>query len=172
MEARIRHAVSFLVFTVFMILTIEVFGETTTLSWTPPIKQTTCTDAGDLTNLAGFKIFKMIADITDPAITSHIISGLLPGDHTFVATAYNADGEESLLSNAAVKTTGPLVVQDTTVFTIVKVTNRNLLVVVGTVPLGTECDETESVNGHYVVPIDSATWTGTVRPLVVVAKCG
>lgn len=59
-----------------------------------------------------------------------------------------------------------------TVFTIIKQTDRFVLLPVGTVPANTPCDSTQSVNGHYAVPRSAVTWAGTVRPAVVVAACG
>jgi hypothetical protein len=59
----------------------------------------------------------------------------------------------------------------TIAFNIVKQTDRFVLVPVGTVPSGVACDSTQSVNGHNVVPRSSVTWSGNVRPAVVVAAC-
>lgn len=59
-----------------------------------------------------------------------------------------------------------------TVYMEVRGTDRFSLVAVGTVPLATSCDATQSVNGFYVVPNKLVTWSGSVRPPVVVAKCG
>lgn len=60
----------------------------------------------------------------------------------------------------------------TTVFTVVKQTDRFVMVGVGTVPLGTPCIVDQSVNGYHVVPRSAVTWSGSVRPLVVVGSCG
>ena len=65
-----------------------------------------------------------------------------------------------------------LTVTEMTAFTLIKQDNRFVLLPVGTVPGGTACDSTQYVNGHYVVPTSAVTWSGTVRPVVVVAKCG
>jgi hypothetical protein len=55
---------------------------------------------------------------------------------------------------------------------VIKTKNRFVLLPVGTVPANTPCDTTQSVNGHYAVPRDAVTWSGTVEPDVVVAQCG
>ncbi len=67
--------------------------------------------------------------------------------------------------------TGRLGTSATTVYNLVKRANGFVLVAVGTVPLNTTCDATQSVNGHNVVPVSAVTWSGSVKPIVVVAKC-
>jgi hypothetical protein len=57
------------------------------------------------------------------------------------------------------------------VYNLVKRTNGFVMVYVGQVPLNTPCDITQTVNGYYVVPINAVTWSGSVRPAVVVAQC-
>ena len=110
-----------------------------------------------------------------------------PGDYCFVGTHTNSFGTESALSNITIKSvtstgqvrvhTTPLapsglsVKGDPTVFTVVRQENRFFLLPVGTVPPNTVCIADQSINGHNAVPIDQVTWSGTVRPVVVVAVC-
>lgn len=110
-----------------------------------------------------------------------------PGDYCFYGKHVNSFGVESTLSGLAVKnvtTTGqprtfttPLapgnltVKGDPTVFTVVRQENRFILLPVGTVPPNTACIEDQTINGHNAVPIDQVTWSGTVRPAIVVAVC-
>jgi hypothetical protein len=80
-----------------------------TLSWTPP---TTNSDGSPLTNLAGYKIYwgpaagnyPNSATLTNPGLTSYVVSNLVPGTYFFVATAVNSLGAESVFSAAASKT--------------------------------------------------------------------
>jgi len=58
-----------------------------------------------------------------------------------------------------------------TVYDIVKQDGRILMLPVGTIALGTTCDELNVANGLNGVPRDKVTWFGTVRPVVVFAKC-
>lgn len=58
-----------------------------------------------------------------------------------------------------------------TVYNIVKKTNGFVLMPVGTVALNTPCDVNTSVNGYNVVPVSAVKWSGTVKPIVVVAQC-
>ena len=110
-----------------------------------------------------------------------------PDDYCFVGTHTNSFGTESQLSNITIKTvttagevrtpTTPLapaglaVTGDPTVFTIIRQENRLVLLPVGTVPPNTTCIAEQTVNGHNAVPIDQVNWSGTVRPVIVVAVC-
>ena len=110
-----------------------------------------------------------------------------PGDYCFAGTHTNSFGVSSELSNVAIKSvsttgevrtfttplapTGLAVTGDPTVFTIIRQQNRIILLPVGTVPPNTPCIAEQSVNGHNAVPIDQVTWSGTVRPVIVVAQC-
>ena len=102
-----------------------------------------------------------------------------PGRYCFVASHINKKGLMSDLSNPTVSvvanTPAPpanLIVQDMIVFYVIQQPGTFILLPIGTVPVGTVCDSTQSVNGFFAVPVDQVTWTGTVRPLVVVAQCG
>lgn len=152
-----------------------------TLTWTAPIQNT---DGTPLTDLAGFKIYygqgqggpyPVSVNVTDPAQTVLVVDGLGSGDWFFVSTAYNAAGKESDFSNEALKvivdSPGPFTVIDGEVFNLVKQKDKFVLLPVGTVPMGTQCDPAQSVNGHHVVPNDAVQWFGNVEPIVVVAKC-
>lgn len=162
-----------------------------TLTWVAPTENT---DNTALTDLAGYNIFHSrtsgsgytaVAENIPPNVISYIVGGLVDGTHYFVATAFNEANVESGFSNEAVRVIDPppgtmpmpptnLTVQALAVFTIIKRTDRFVLVVVGTVPPDTACDSTQSVNGHNVVPNDAVIWateTGP-RPIVVVAQCG
>lgn len=70
---------------------------------------------------------------------------------------------------------GPPVIldQEEIVYTVVKQPNRFVLLPIGTVPAGTSCDPSNSVNGLGAVPTDAVVWTSTTgsRPIVVVARC-
>jgi hypothetical protein len=65
-----------------------------------------------------------------------------------------------------------LTVTELVAYTVVKQKDRFVMLPVGTIPGSTECDTSQSVNGYYVVPRSVVTWSGSVKPDVVVAKCG
>lgn len=110
--------------------------------------------------------------------TAYTVTGLTPGTWCFRVYASSTYGESGP-SNVAQKVITPplpkpptgLTVADGTAFTVLKREDRFVLLPVGTVPAGTACDTTQSVNGMYVVPRDAVTWSGTVKPVVVVSAC-
>lgn len=138
-------------------------------------------DGTPLTNLAGIRIWQLVATTTDPEQTSYTISGLDVGDYTYAATSYTTDDPpvESVLSTTATKTVTEQRVTNIVVKIVTKIPGRFLLLGVGTVPLGTVCDTSTEVNGHYAVPFDDIVWSDPARnagtaelPLIVVAECG
>ena len=160
-----------------------------TLSWVAPTQNT---DGTPLTDLAGFKIYAGLVQggpygdvsitISNPNTTTFVVPGLGDGEtYYFVVTAFNSADpvEESAFSNEATKTIPPLVpmpptmltVQNLLVWDILKEDDHFKFLGVGTVPGGTACDPTQTVNGRYVVPNDLVEWFGNVRPPVVVADC-
>ena len=156
----------------WLALTEPLHAGETTLTWTNPTGQEQCTDAGPLTNLAGTRIYQLIAEVDDPTATTYTVTGLKGGDYTFVATSYTDEGATSRLSGEASKAVAALTVIDERAYVVAKIKNGFLLTVAGTVPLGTACNEASSVNGKYVVPVDSVNWSATVRDVMVVAECG
>ncbi len=154
-----------------LMLPVGVYAGDVSITWLQPQNNEDCTIGAPLTDLAGYRVYREILDIPDPAILSFTDSGLLPGDYSYAVTAYNTAGAESRPVRYT-ETVSTFAVSETTAYIVVKIANSFLLLVAGTVPLGTTCDETQSINGHYAVPVSAVTITGTVEPLVVVAKCG
>jgi len=108
------------------------------------------------------------------------------GDYCFRGTHTNSYGQTSDLSSIAVKTVATagqprtpvtptaltvLATTDPTVYTIIRQENKFVLLPVGTVPANTACDGSQKINDHYVVDRNLVTWSGTVKPAVVVAQC-
>lgn len=155
-----------------------------TVSYTPPTQNS---DGTPLTDLAGYRIYygtspdsyTQVIEIDDPSVTVYVVDNLAPATYYFVSTAVNSSGIESEFSNVATKTIAGvrpappdgLTVDGGTVFTVVKQEDRFVLLPVGSIGLGTDCDEEQSVNGHYVVPRSQVQWSGNIQPLVVVAAC-
>jgi hypothetical protein len=167
-----------------LLLSHSALSSEQTVSWTPPTKNT---DGSDLTDLAGYNLYwgsvsggpyPNVINIPDASLQSFTTPDLPQGFKHFVITAYNASDVESDPSmeatGASTATPTPptnLTVLATTVYSVVKKPNGFVLIAIGTVPPDTPCDSTQSVNGHSVVDIAAVTYTGTVRPPVVVAKC-
>jgi hypothetical protein len=162
-----------------------------TLTWELPIQNE---DGSTITNLAGVRIFRQVHDTFDPTITSWTGNWLPPGDYRFVSTAYTAHvpadpmadppvveilAAESIFSNDVFTVVGPLEVSDERAYTVVKSGGGFVFLTVGTVPLGTPCDENNMVRGSldfetftgYVVPVSEVTANGDIELSTVVAEC-
>lgn len=105
-------------------------------------------------------------------LTAWRITGLKPGTWWFSLAAVTADGVSEFTTAEKVVAPAEFVTLEPTVYTVVKRTDRFVLLPVGSAPVGTQCIATETLNGHYVIPRSAVTWSGSVRPDVVVAKCG
>lgn len=99
-------------------------------------------------------------------------TNVAPGTYTHYATA-SVDGLESDPSDTVTKIVAvtALSVSSPTAYTLVKETDKFVFLPVGTVPVATFCDATQRVIDRYVVPRATVTFTGSVRPVVVLAFC-
>ncbi len=142
------------------------------LSWTPP---TSNCDGTPLTDLDKYRIYWGVKT-TDVAasVTSYPIMKLPPGDWWFSVAAVNASGDESQFVTVK-KTVQPseFVTTSDTVYTFVKADGGILVLpTLHKVPVGTQCDATQSVNGKYILPRSAVTWSGSARPVAVLGDCG
>lgn len=160
-------------------------GDEVTVAWQRP---TANEDGSPLDNLAEYRIYwgpesrSYIGSITVPeSQTTHTFQ-MPPGDHFMAMTSVNADGDEGRFSNEVTRSVEapdspplpPVILeQDTTAFTVIKQRDRFVLLPIGTAPAGTECDPSQTVNGHMAVPTAEIEWAAgsTARPVVVVAQC-
>lgn len=130
---------------------------TVSLSWVAPTENT---DGTPLTDLAGYNIYygrssaqyEQTYAVDNPALTSFVLDvpcvGLEPLSGLTVT-------ESNLY-----------------VFMLNQTKNNPVLEPVGTIPAGTPCNGTKSINGnYYVVDVDLVDWAGSVRPQVVWAQC-
>ena len=116
--------------------------------------------------------------VATPA-TTYTITGLAAGTWCFRAYSRTVAGLESAPTNAVTKTIlqappqppGNLTVAALVVYQFIGTTDAIALNPVGTVPAGTACDPSQSVNGRYAVPRAAVSWYGSVRPRVVFAQC-
>ncbi len=92
----------------FSIAVTEEADGAASLSWTPPTRNT---NGSALTNLAGYRVYygasasalTRTVQITNPSVSSYVISNLTPATWYFAVRAYNGAGVESTLSNTASK---------------------------------------------------------------------
>ncbi len=93
----------------FTITVNQVSLGSVTLNWTAPTQNT---DGSVLMNLAGYKIYYGTSpdnypnqiSINNPGITTDLVDNLTPNTWYFVSTAFNSAGEESDVSNVAIRT--------------------------------------------------------------------
>lgn len=157
---------------------------TVTVTWTPPA---TCADGSPTTNCVrtGYKLYGALSGQPKVLISTYLASdstgtlaNVAPGNWCYDMTTLAGSGESVHSAESCKVVPSPLpnpptiVTVATTAYNVIKGTNKLTLVAVGTVPLATACDSTQYVNGYNVVPRAKVTWTGTVKPVVVVAKCG
>lgn len=151
-----------------------VRAEDVSLSWTNPTGEESCTAAGPLTDLAGTRIWQLVAEIDDPTAESVVLPAMLPGSYQFVATSYTESGSESRVSGTASKTVATFTaVAGSPVYQVVTIKNGFWLLPIGTVSGDTACIVGQTVNGKYAIPNTAVNWSAgaTARPVLVVADC-
>ena len=142
------------------------------MTWVAPTKN--C-DGTPLTDLTGYKLRWGTAqhDIASPTATSYTIPNLRPGTWWVSIAAYNSKGVESqFVSGWQTVPPEALKTVAATVYTVVKAQDRFVFLPVGSVPVGTQCDVTQPVGKYHVIQRGGVTWSGSTRPVVVVADCG
>lgn len=116
--------------------------------------------------------------VAKPA-TTYTVTNLSAGTYCFRAYSRTVAGVESAPTNVVSKAIlqappnppGNLAVADLVVYQVIGTPDAFALLPVGTVPAGTACDPSQSINGRYAVPRAAVTWYGSVKPQVVVAQC-
>lgn len=171
----------------------QAFGADAVLSWTTPTQYTdgsalskcpSQTSTGDC--LKGFRVYRgdsaaslaAVQDLNDRNATGYTFTNLPKGTHYFAVTAYTGAGVESAKSNIPTKvivgTPNPpvLTVVETTAYRMRQSVDGFEFLALGTVPLGTVCDERE-VAGYHMVPREAVTLANRfdTKPLTVWAKC-
>lgn len=112
--------------------------------------------------------------------TSGPSPNLAPGTYCFRAAWKNTFGSESAMSNpvqgtvaAPVPNPGSITVTVPVAFKMRQTIDGFSFVSIGSVPIGTPCDATHSVDGKYLVPRAKVTLTSRfdTMPLIVFAEC-
>lgn len=83
------------------------------------------------------------------------------------------DAELKPFADAQLTATKPQPLKTTaiTAYYVIAQADKYITLAVGTVPLGTACNASQSVDGMYGVPRAAVTWFGNVKPLAVVSVC-
>ncbi len=170
-----KRAIGILVVLWAVLMAAPAWAGDTLLSWTNPTG-TEITSAGPAyTNPGGTKVYQLVVDIPDTtqSISSYLVEDQKPGTYEYVAVSYDDVGVASRVSGSATKVVTAFVSKGGPVYYVIQpVVGTFILLPVGTVLAGVACDVTQSVNGNYSVPLDQVTYTGSVRPLIVIAACG
>lgn len=183
--------------TKYTLICVASDGKTTT-TWVPPTQNT---DGTPLTDLAGYNIYRgtTAANLVriksvGPAVTTLDDPGLATGTYVYAVTSVNASSQESAKSaTASAAVNGSITSASATAaiqsipnpptgLTVVNVVAYKMrqsvdgfsFVAVGTIPLGTACNEQLPASGFNVVPRASVKMASRfdTLPLVVFAKCG
>jgi hypothetical protein len=169
---RVFHGVMFgMLGMVLLAMALTARAGTADLSWTAPTRN--C-DGTLLTNLAKYNMTygQKRVDLPLTPLT-HTVTGLAPGVWWFSLAAVNADGDRSEFITVE-KTIAPteFTTKTNKVYTFFR-SGGNITVVATshTVPIGTVCDATQTVNGKYKVALEAVTWSGT-KLTAALADCG
>lgn len=169
--------------TLLLIFSTTAMAGTVELTCTKPTQNT---DGTPLTDLAGIRFYEsqvsggpytLILDTPDCAASLVRTSGT----YFYVATAYNEAGVESVYSGeaskAVVDTPDPptnlvVLAGNLAAYTYSQTADVIRTYQVGTVPEGTACDTTMSVNGLYRVDVSEVSFIGGAQATIAFAECG
>lgn len=194
-----QEQVTGLVATTAFNITCESGKNWSRVHWTPPtqkIDDTPIPEEGEdslggyniryATSIAGLDESPTVIQIEDKNITEWFIENQSDDTYYYQVNAVLVNGLASAWSSTVTNTINYAFAEDTTevivtdavgvtiepnAYRLVMRTNGFVLVAVGTVPLNTPCDMNQTLLGMNVVPTSAVTWLGTVRPIVVVARC-
>lgn len=170
-----------------MISFLAIAAATVTVTVTPP---TTNNDGSPLTDLAGQRL-EVGSCGAGGEFASHIIDYMYsaqkesktftdwnPATYCMRGFAINLQGISSDASPTVMHTAveippppPPFVTVSTVAYTITNANDRLAFLIVGSVPLGTLCDRSQSANGFNVVPRAAVTFDGATRPTAVLGRC-
>lgn len=140
-------------------------------TWTTPTGNCNNTP---LTDLKGYRVRWGMGSVElAPTATSFTVSNLVPGTWWVNIAAFNSKNEESQYAAGwNTVTAAEFVTKTNKVYTFFR-SGGNITVVATphTVPLGTVCDATQSVNGKHKVALEAVTWSGT-KLTAALADCG
>ena len=153
-----------------------------TLTWTAPL---TNTDNSPLIGPVTYSVYEGASGVSKNLVVSgltgltYTVGGLVGGSKPCFVVVDVVAGILSAASNETctivpLPTPNPptgLTVTAVTAYQPVAQTNAYIMVAVGTVPFGTKCLGSQSVNGRYVVARSFVKWNSSNRPPVVVASC-
>lgn len=156
-----------------LLLACAAVADDATLTWTNPTGTETCQESTEPLELAGTKVYRLVAYLESPTATEYIDENLLPGTYEYVAASVDTQGRTSRLSGAATKESVAFKANaGLFAYAIAQSDDVLTLYPVGTVSADIDCDTATSVNGKYRIPQSAVNYETTQRPAVVFAECG
>lgn len=179
---------------VLILFSVNIFAaDTAKVSWTGPTQDTNNNPLTGATAIVKYQVFHSTSPITassgvtpvevDATVNNYTFTleggdnGLLyyfrvKACHSTLCSDFSSEATKFIAADIVPPLPpGDLTVSDTTAYTVVKQRDKFVMLPVGTVPNGTKCISDQTINGFYVVPRATVTWSGTVKPEVVVALC-
>ena len=165
----------FLLTAIVMSLTLVVMAKCAkageaALTWVAPTQN--CNGTA-LTNLTGYSLTVSKVNQALPlAPQAYTVQGLTPGVWWFSLASVTPTNRSEFVTVSKTIAPTEFVTKTRTVYTFMR-SGGNIMVLATshTVPLGTVCDATQSVNGKYKVPLEAITWSGA-KMTAALADCG
>lgn len=178
MRNKVFNGFDFIAALTLLLFATAAYAGNTTLTWELPTGSEQCTNDTTVPVIASTEVWQLIASLPGDT-TQHTITGLPPGEYTYVASVTDEQGQTSRFSGTTSKTIESMTVVDDKAYTLVQSQGDFVAIIIGTVPLGTVCNADSMVKGQfnfapftgYSVPVDSVTITGDTEPVMVVAQC-
>jgi len=106
------------------------------LSWTLPTDSEICSSNPTVPDIANTQVWELV-ETTGPTDTTVTLTGLEPGDYTYVTSVVSTTGDVSRFSGTASKTVASIVVNDDKAYTVVQSGGNFVAFIIGTVPVDT-----------------------------------
>lgn len=140
------------------------------LTWTAPTQNCNGTT---LTDLTGYNLtYGQKKEALPKTPLTKTVTGLTPGVWWFSLAATTPTATSEFITVEKTVAPAEFVTKTNKVYTFFRSGgNITLSVTPHTVPLGTVCDATQSVNGKYKIALEAVTWSGK-KLTAALADCG
>jgi hypothetical protein len=178
---RVGYGVAFgIVGIVLYMLSHAAFAGKAELTWQVPL--TYCDNSPMATPDSYTLTYGQKKETLLPGTTvSHTVTGLAPGFWWFslAANVTNPTAVPPKVDQSQFATVEKEILPEdfrtvsTAVYTFIRAEGKVLVLpTLHTVPLGTVCDASQSVNGKFVLPRSAVSWSGSARLVAVLGDCG
>jgi hypothetical protein len=169
----------FLITIIIILFSSVLHAGNTTITWTLPTTTEECANGSGTPTIESTEVWQLVGSEAADS-TEMLLTGLMPGDYTYVASVTDDNGEVSRITTPPVtKTVFSIQATDDKAYTVVQSGGSFVAFIIGTVPVGTVCNPDNMVKGKfdfqpftgYGVPVSMVTITGNTEPVLVVATC-